>query len=282
MLKIYLSKWDKILDELTSITPLVTNAEVSILSKFYKFLDKVISKHLSSDEPPDWLKYVIDKVYEGGVEKSFRYTKRRHLKKVKSKLDALKTFKETFNTSDDLKKAELLYTRANQEFKSFGDKVSAKIARTFTEGFIQNKSPSEISKMLRDQAGIELKKAKNLVNHELVRVHSEGALDAMEKLGVEEIEVEVEWSTAGDGKVCPLCKSMENAVIPIKKARGLFPRHVGCRCSPIPSSRKYNRKVLISKIKDSISAERPKTISRTLQDQIGKTRWMGKKFLGIR
>lgn len=69
-----------------------------------------------------------------------------------------------------------------------------------------------------------------------IRAHAEGQLDSFKTLGVEEVGVAVEWATANDDKVCPKCQSLEGIVLKIDEARGLLPRHPGCRCAWIPAN----------------------------------------------
>lgn len=260
------------------ITQRVTNAEeVSKLHKFKKFMKSVVKKFFPEDVP-DWIKRFVDSAYEKGVNKAYHKTRKTALLKDKGK-DGLLEFKKSFNTSNDLEKARLLYESTYDRLKDLGDYSAKKATRIITEGFITRKSPVEVARELRDATKIEFIRAKTIVNTEIVRVHAEGALDALEKLGVVDIEVEVEWSTAGDGKVCPLCKPLQGLVIPLKKARGMFPRHPNCRCSPIPSFQKVDKGLLRRSVSSSIDAERPKTIKRSFKQQKEMSRWQGKRLI---
>ena len=113
-----------------------------------------------------------------------------------------------------------------------------------------------------------------------VRAHNEGQLDSLESLGVDEIGVMVEWSTAMNA--CKLCQPMEGVVFTIKEARGMLPRHVNCRCAYLPSNvgesttgQKRGKAAIEKAIDESVAAELPKTIPRTLEEQKEKTSWQG-------
>src|SRR5690606_33704519 len=83
----------------------------------------------------------------------------------------------------------------------------------------------EIARELNRQIDVGAKRAATIARTEIVRAHNEGALDALEELGVDEIGVMVEWSTAGDNRVCPLCRPLEGVILKTKEAHGMFPRH---------------------------------------------------------
>jgi SPP1 gp7 family putative phage head morphogenesis protein len=78
-------------------------------------------------------------------------------------------------------------------------------------------------------------RAKTLSRTEIIRSHAEGQLDGLEKLGVAQVGVDVEWSTAGDNHVCPMCKPLDGIVLTLQEARGMIPRHPNCRCSFKPA-----------------------------------------------
>jgi SPP1 gp7 family putative phage head morphogenesis protein len=53
-------------------------------------------------------------------------------------------------------------------------------------------------------------------------------------MGIKEVGVMVEWSTAGDDRVCEECESMEGKIMDIDDAHGMIPVHPNCRCAFIP------------------------------------------------
>lgn len=73
-------------------------------------------------------------------------------------------------------------------------------------------------------------KSKAIVNTNIVSAHAEGQLDGYELLGVDEVEAEVEWVTAGDNKVCSRCSAMSGKVYKVEESHGLIPLHPNCRC----------------------------------------------------
>jgi SPP1 gp7 family putative phage head morphogenesis protein len=114
--------------------------------------------------------------------------------------------------------------------------MAERMSQTLTDGLVQGKNPREIARDLAKAIDVGKKRAEMIARTEVIRAHAEGQLDVMERLGVEEVGVMVEWSTAGDDRVCPMCQPLEGIVMKIREARGTLPRHPLCRCSYIPAN----------------------------------------------
>lgn len=80
---------------------------------------------------------------------------------------------------------------------------------------------------------------------EVVRSFAEGRLEAYKQSGVVE---KVEFVTAPDERVCPICVGLEGSVYTLEEAVGLIPVHAACRCTLIPVFEgKYNNINSVSK-----------------------------------
>lgn len=115
-----------------------------------------------------------------------------------------------------------------------------------------------------------------------IRAHAEGQLDALERLGVTSVGVAVEWSTAGDDRVCPLCRPLEGVVYKVSEAHGLLPRHPRCRCAFLPanvgesSTQQLKRKGEIeAAIRRSVKAEIGKGSKVSVAQQMKASKWVG-------
>jgi SPP1 gp7 family putative phage head morphogenesis protein len=139
-------------------------------------------------------------------------------------------------------KVKLLAGRVFTDLKGVTEVMNTKMTRILAEGLAQGQNPAEMaSTMIKDGMGFTKtrgiqSRAMTIARTEIIRAHAEGQLDAMEDLGVTEVGVMVEWSTAGDDRVCPLCAPMEGVVLKIREARGIIPRHPNCRCAHIPAN----------------------------------------------
>ena len=132
----------------------------------------------------------------------------------------------TVSRPESVEKVRLLAGRAYDDLEGVTAEMSTRMVRHLTDGLVQGKGPREIARELADDVdGIGLGRATTIARTELTRVHAEGQLDALEAMGVEEIGVMVEWKTAEDEGVCPLCEPLEGVVLTIEEARGMLPRH---------------------------------------------------------
>jgi len=96
--------------------------------------------------------------------------------------------------------------------------------------------PREIAGLVSSRvAAIGKERAKALARTEIIRAHSEGQLDSLEQLGVEQVGVAVELATSGYN-VCEKCKKLNKVVLTLAEARGVIPVHPNCKCSWIPAN----------------------------------------------
>ena len=186
-----------------------------------------------------------------------------------------------------VEKVKLLAGRVFTDLKGVTEVMSAKITRNLTDGLVQGMNPTEIARnMIRDGIGTKVRgvqsRALTIARTETIRAHAEGQLDAMERLGVTEVGVMVEWSTAGDDRVCELCSALDGVVMKVKEARGIIPRHPNCRCAHIPANvgestkgQVRSKEEVQKSINDSIRAEMPKVKKRTLAEQKKRSSWAG-------
>lgn len=144
--------------------------------------------------------------------------------------------KTAFRQPETVEKAKLLAGRAFDELQDITSTMSVKMSRVLTDGLVQGKHPSAVARDLAKEVDISRYRAEVIARTEFIRAHAEGQLDSMKKLGVTEVGVMVEWSTAGDDKVCELCEPLEGIVLTIEEARGMLPRHPMCRCAWIPAN----------------------------------------------
>jgi SPP1 gp7 family putative phage head morphogenesis protein len=133
-------------------------------------------------------------------------------------------------------KVELLASRSFDELEDVTSTMANRMSRVLTDGMVQGQSPRDVAKTLADEVDIGQERALTIARTEIIRAHAEGQLTALENLGVEEVGVAVEWSTADDELVCPLCESLEGVVLKLDEARGVLPRHPNCRCAWVPAN----------------------------------------------
>lgn len=256
------------------------------------WLGKMHALGQSSDD--DWIQSHIEDTHRKAMGRVFDYL-RRHKKDLDKPAGFYQGSKEEFLRSSftnpvSIERVKLLAGRALNELKGISDQMATQMQRTLTTGLIEGQSPWTIARSLRnDVENIGVARSKTIARTEIVRAHNEGQLEGLEQLGVEEVGVAVEWSTSGLGVTgrgypspCPLCAPLQGIVLTIKEARGKLPRHPNCMCSWIPagvgedgSGQKNTKARILSAVRSSLMAERPKKSKLSLAQMKQKSRWAG-------
>jgi SPP1 gp7 family putative phage head morphogenesis protein len=189
--------------------------------------------------------------------------------------------RSAFARPESIEKVKLLASRVFTDLKGVTEAVSTALSRELLDGLVQGKNPKAIAREIAKKIDtIGKVRAETIARTEIIRAHAEGQLDAFELLGIEHVGVAVEWSTALDDRVCPLCIPLEGVVLTIAEARGAIPRHPRCRCSFIPANVGESKKgqtrtkPAIKKAIDlSLAKEIPKKSKRSLAQQRTRTSW---------
>lgn len=130
---------------------------------------------------------------------------------------------------------DLQHDRAFRDLVAILEAQDVELTRTLTDALDEGMAKREIASRLNERVdAIGTHRGKLLARTSVVRAHADGQLEEMQRLGVEEVVAEVEFTTAGDDRVCPTCKSLEGTRRSIAEARGVIPVHPQCRCAWVP------------------------------------------------
>lgn len=164
-----------------------------------------------------------------------------------------------------LHQKDMLAEKSAIEWQQILDFISSSTTRTIFEGMRTNIPLEQLNKQIDKDINKSTNKAIAASNEITVRAFTDGQLEGMEDMGVKAVGVQVEWATAGDNRVCPLCQPLEGIVIKIQEARNKLPRHPNCRCAWTPANigeinkgQKKSPKQVNKAIKKSISKENKK------------------------
>ena len=238
----------------------------------------------------NWLEQYIQEAYEKGTGRALDDYLRKHQEYYGTKQGAYyqgtkdEFLRSSFRRPASIERVQLLASRAYTDLKGVTEAMSTQMNRIMTDSIIQGKSPRETARQLNKAVeGIGKNRARMIARTETIRAHADGQLDALKNLGVTEVGVMVEWSTAGDNLVCQLCADMNGAVIKIKDATSMIPRHPNCRCAWLPAnigedtSGQKRGKDAEKAIEASIKSEIPKKYAdtRTAAEQRILSKWKG-------
>jgi SPP1 gp7 family putative phage head morphogenesis protein len=193
-----------------------------------------------ADPSTPWMTPYVDSAYMQGVQRAYTET---HAEAMAEGLpDAIYEggqeafLASSFSGQVATSKVELLATRNFEQLKGVTAAMGQQVNRVLSDGLVAGHSPTKIAKAMNEQIdGMTKKRAMTIARTEIIHAHAEGQLDSFDAMNVEQVGALAEWATAGDGKVCPVCAPLEGAILTIKEARGLIPRHPNCRCMWLPA-----------------------------------------------
>lgn len=186
---------------------------------------------LGVDPKAPWTATYIESAYKKGITRSF-LNGRKSVLAVDSDffLGTKDEFlRSAFGSAEAVQKLELLSTRTFEQLKGVTAQMGADLNRILSDGLAQGIGPREIARNLSNGVSrLERTRANAIARTEIIHAHAEGQLDSFERMGVEEVGILVEFSTAGDDLVCPLCLPLEGVVFKVRESRGIIPRHPNC------------------------------------------------------
>lgn len=253
------------------------------LANFLQWYGTQIQNITPTEAQSSFFNKYIKEGYEKGYTRSYDDVNKTAIKQESEFFRGSRAqfLNDAFNQPVAIEKVEILTSRAFNELKGVTNNMAQTMSRILAQSLVEGTSPRRIASQLKNQLGISLRRAKTIARTEIIRAHSEGQLDAMEKLGVQELGVMVEWDTAGDDLVCPLCSSLSGVILKTSEARGLIPRHPNCRCAYVPANVGEDKRgqtrtpsAIRTAISKSLKASSPKKSLKTIKQE---TEWPGSK-----
>jgi SPP1 gp7 family putative phage head morphogenesis protein len=185
-----------------------------------------------------WTYEYVESAYKQGVDRAYLDTNKKTLTKsadfyAGSQAEFLRS---SFMLPTTLSMLELLSLRTYDQLKGISATMSQQLSRIMSMGLASGWGPTKVAReMQKSIASLSRTRARMIARTEIIYAHAEGQLDSFDLLGIKELGIMAEWSTAGDSLVCPRCGAMEGKTFTVDEARGLIPKHPNCRCCWIPS-----------------------------------------------
>ncbi|MFA5376354.1 MAG: phage minor head protein [Dehalococcoidia bacterium] len=224
-------KWKATHNQLATNARWVFQSRPQQIAAFLKWLQGVLKDEVLAGKDDGlgeayWRKFV-EEAYQKGQGRAFDDVRVPAVQKDMRWYNGTKEefLRSSFGRPMSIEKVQLMAGRVFTDLKGVTEAMAVVVSRELTEGFARGDNPHVLARRLKDELGFGSNRAATIARTEVIRSHAEGQLDAMERLGVTEVGVMVEWDTAGDGRVCRLCQAMDGVVLTIKEARGMIPRH---------------------------------------------------------
>jgi len=122
-------------------------------------------------------------------------------------------------------RAGLIFTQGYMHLAGITEAMDAALSRTLAQGIVEGLGARELARNISRDVGMSLSRAQVFARTEVISVHAEATLNALQEAGVREVEPEVEFQTSRDAAVCLRCKALEGRRYSIEDARGVIPVH---------------------------------------------------------
>lgn len=194
-----------------------------------------------------WLATYVESAYKKATTRAYL-----DAKKGMDVPEQAQFLSEAFSAPTTIAQVELLATRAFEGLRGITESMSSEMNRVFSDGMAHGTGAREVARQLvKSVDGITRKRALVLARTELSNAYAEGQLDGFDRLGIDELEVQVEFDHAGDDRVCPICLDLGGLIVEsTSAARGIIPVHPNCRCAWLPyfPAKKEERKRRVKEI----------------------------------
>lgn len=178
---------------------------------------------IASAASQSWMRVYIDTAYQRGIAQASA-----NLRKGGARVSD-EWVRSAFNRPVHADRLGLIYTRVFSELKGITDVMDQQISRVLAQGIAEGKNPRQIAREINNRVDkIGITRARTLARTEVISAHAEASLNTYEEAGIEGVEVEAEFSTAGDNRVCPECEKLEGRIYTIQESRGVIPVHPNC------------------------------------------------------
>jgi len=183
-----------------------------------------------------------DPVFNGYIDSAWKAGKRRALTEL-HKLDPKKygpigdssgPFGYTLLSPVERADLELLFARDYAVLKGVTDDMSYKMGEVLSRGLSEGLGPRQIAAKLSGVMGSSMVRSETVARTEIIRSHHQSLWRQYKEADIEGITIRVEWSAAGDNRMCAQCAWLDGRTFLLDDMKDSIPLHPNCRCVIIP------------------------------------------------
>ena len=142
-----------------------------------------------------------------------------------------------------------IFTQVFSDLKGITEPIDAVISRILAQGMVDGEGPASLARKIEaaingtglGDLGITnefiaetiisaKRRAKMIAHTEMIRAYHKSHMNQLKNWRDLGINAKVEWVTAGDNRVCDLCKALEGRIFTVEEIEDLIPLHPECRC----------------------------------------------------
>jgi len=198
-----------------------------------------------------WMKLYIDSAYQQGIRRARQELRKKGIEIDEGQLGG-EPIVSAFNGPVHADRVGLIYTRAYSSLQGITAEMESVVSDVLAMGLADGRGPREIARLLDkaitgdgtpsdlsiiDSLGRKIpsrRRAEILARTEIIRAHHSANIGEYKAAGILGINVQVEWLTAGDSRVCPKCAPLNGKLFSIDDAEYIIPAHPQCRCVALP------------------------------------------------
>lgn len=192
----------------------------------------VPSERIGAAAAGSWMNFYIDSAYKQGIRRA-----RQEMRKEGVDLPILgNQFQDeisvAFNAPVHADRVALLYARDFSELQGITAAMDQQISRVLSEGLINGWGTERIAQSLNDRVEkIGLTRARMLARTEVIRAHHLATIQEYRNAEIQGVRVQAEFTTAGDGRVCQICKDLARTtkgtirIYTLDEIESLIPAH---------------------------------------------------------
>lgn len=201
-------------------------------------------------------KYVTDSYKRGVIRARYELQKQGF---GKPSLESTGGIEASMATPIHLDRLGLIYSRTYSDLKGITTAMDSQISRILSQGIADGDGPRDLARKIVNaidgsggNLGLPIKytnkngkevsyfmpakrRAEILARTEVIRTHHVATIQEYRNWGIVGVKVQAEFTTAGDGRVCEKCSSLQGKIYTLEEAEGLIPVHAQCRCIMLPT-----------------------------------------------
>lgn len=192
-----------------------------------------------------WTNVYIDTAYQQGIRRGRQELRKAgvDIPEFGDSISGKDPVVAMFNQPVHADRVGLIYSRVFTDLKGITAAMDTQISRVLAQGIAEGRGPREIASLIAGRVdAIGINRARILARTEVVRAHHSANVQEYRNAGVQGVQVQAEWLTAGDGRVCPLCAPLNSKVYSIDAIENMIPRHPQCRCVALPYMKDWEKK----------------------------------------
>jgi SPP1 gp7 family putative phage head morphogenesis protein len=137
---------------------------------------------------------------------------------------------------------QVILDRSFNDLKGINDTMRASLRRILAESLTEGVAPREMARRITAEIdAIGIRRAMLIARTEVIAAHHLANISEYRQAGILGIRLQAEWLTAGDKRVCSICRALAvkdsglgPGIYTLDQIEFMIPAHPACRCMAIP------------------------------------------------